>query len=180
MAATKLLRMIPAFVIAVMSSTVLQPALADESTPSAASVKELIAVMQSQKLIDSAWNQLDSVMQAGMQQALAGQTITVQQQVVISEMRSKMIAIFKEDMKWEVLEPIFIDIYQKSFSQQEIDGMLAFYKSDTGKAVIAKMPLVMQNSMQAMKGRMEVMAPKLRQLEQDTILQLKAIQKKPN
>ena len=36
------------------------------------------------------------------------------------------------------------------------------------------MPLVMQNTMQAMQGRMAVMLPKLQQLQQDAIAELKA------
>jgi uncharacterized protein len=40
------------------------------------------------------------------------------------------------------------------------------------------MPIVMQQTMQAMQGRMTVLMPKLQQLQRDTIAQLKASQQK--
>lgn len=81
-------------------------------------------------------------------------------------------ASVRELMRWEVLEPILIDIYRQSFTQSEIDGMLAFYRSEVGQAVIAKMPVVMQNSIQAMQARVAALMPKLQQLQRETVAQL--------
>jgi hypothetical protein len=150
------------------------PAIAAEAPASETSVRELLTITQSQKLVDGTMGQVDAMMQRSMKQALAGQTLTADQQRIMDNMRTKMIALFREDMKWETLEPMFIDIYKQSFTQQEVDGMLDFYRSEPGQAVIAKMPLVMQNTMQAMQGRMAVMLPKLQQLQQDAIAELKA------
>ena len=150
------------------------PAIAAEPPASEASVRELLTITQSQKLVDGTMGQVDAMMQRSMKQALAGQTLTADQQKIMDNMRTKMIALFREDMKWETLEPMFIDVYKQSFTQKEVDGMLDFYKSEPGQAVIAKMPLVMQNTMQAMQGRMAVMLPKLQQLQQDAIAELKA------
>ena len=150
------------------------PAIAAEAPASETSVRELLSITQSQKLLDGTMGQVDAMMQRSMKQALAGQTLTADQQRIMDNMRTKMIALFREDMKWETLEPMFIDIYKQSFTQKEVDGMLDFYKSEPGQAVIAKMPLVMQNTMQAMQGRMAVMLPKLQQLQQDAIAELKA------
>lgn len=156
------------------------PAFAADAPASEASIRELLTVTQSEKLVDSTMGQIDSMMQNSMKQALAGQTLTADQQKIIDDMRAKMIALFKEDMKWETLEPMFVDIYKRSFTQKEIDGMLDFYRSEPGQAVIAKMPLVMRNSMQAMQGRMVAMLPKLQQLQRDAIAELRASQaKKP-
>lgn len=150
------------------------PAIAAEAPASETSIRELLTLTQSQKLLDGTMGQVDAMMQRSMKQALAGQTLTADQQRIMDNMRTKMIALFREDMKWETLEPMFIDVYKQSFTQKEVDGMLDFYKSEPGQAVIAKMPLVMQNTMQAMQGRMAVMLPKLQQLQQDAIAELKA------
>jgi hypothetical protein len=69
---------------------------------------------------------------------------------------------------------MFIDIYKRSFTQGEIDGMLSFYKTDAGKALISKMPVVMQNSMQAMQSKMATTMPQIQQLQRETIEKLKA------
>jgi hypothetical protein len=67
-----------------------------------------------------------------------------------------------------------IDIYRRSFTQHEIDGMLEFYRTDAGQAVIAKMPLVMENTMAVMQEDLRVMMPRIREIQEDTIARLRA------
>jgi hypothetical protein len=139
-----------------------------------------LGVMESRKLVDGVMGQIDANMQASMKQALAGQELTAKQQEVADQMRAKMVGVFKDEMKWETLEPMMVDIYQKSFSQQEVDGMIKFYKSKAGHAVIVKMPVVMQNTMQIVQQKMGSLMPKIIQLQQDAIAQVKAAEdKKP-
>jgi hypothetical protein len=161
-------------VVVLLACLAMPPAIAAEPPASEASVRALLAVTQSEKLLDSTMGQIDAMMQRSMRQALAGQTLTADQQKIMDRMRARTIALFREDMKWETLEPMFIDIYKRSFTQKEINGMLDFYRSESGQAVIAKMPVVMQNTMQAMQERMAVMMPKIMQLQQEAIAELKA------
>jgi hypothetical protein len=52
--------------------------------------------------------------------------------------------------------------------------MIGFYRSPEGKAVVAKMPVVLQATMEAAHTRMTTLMPKLQQLQQDTTARLKA------
>jgi hypothetical protein len=155
-------------------------ALALASQPTDASVRELLKVTESQKLVDASEAQMDSVMRATMQQALKGQTVTPDIQESLDDMRGKMIALMRQEMRWDVLEPKFLDIYKQSFSQAEVDGMLAFYKSETGRAVIAKMPVVMQHTMQMMQQMMLALMPKLQAVQKETMAEVKAKLRVPN
>jgi len=160
--------------IAFWAVLALQAASAQDSRPTEQSIKELLNVMHSSKLIDSAMAQVDSVMQNSMQQALAGEHLTADQQKILQHMRAKTAALLKDMLKWDTLEPTMIEVYRKSFTQHELDGMLAFYRSEAGQAVIAKLPTVMQQTMQAMQVRINELMPKLQQLQQDTVAQLRA------
>jgi hypothetical protein len=148
-------------------------AVAAGSEPTDSSVRELMVTMRSKKILEGTMEQVDAMIQASTKQALAVQAASAAQQKAIDDMRMKMMGIFKQEMAWDVMEPIFVDVYKKSFTQEELDGMLAFYKSPLGQALIEKMPLVMQNTLQAMKSRMAVMMPKIQELQRDTIAQLK-------
>ena len=148
---------------------------AADGPPSAASVKQLLVVSEARKLLDAASAQIDSSMEIGMRQAVQGQPITAEQQKVLDDMRVKTVALIREFLTWEQLEPIMADIYTRTFTQNEVDGMLAFYATDAGKAMIAKMPLVMQSSSQAMQARMGTLTPKLVALQQETAQQLQAL-----
>lgn len=164
--------------IVLLACLALSPAIAAEPPASEASVRELLSVTQSKKLVDSTMGQIDAMMQNSMKQALGAQPLTADQQRGMDTMRTKMIALLREDMKWETLEPMFVDIYKQSFTQKEVDGMLDFYRSESGQAVIAKMPVVMQHTMQAMQGRMATMLPKIQQLQREAIAEFKASQTK--
>lgn len=156
----------------------LQPAMAADEPASDASIRELMSLTKSRDLVDRMLGQVDTLMESSMQQAIGDQQLSPDQQRVMHDMQTRMMALLKDELKWETMEPMLIDIYRSSFTQQEIDGMLAFYKSDAGRAVIAKMPVVMQNTMHMMQRRMANLTTKLQQLQKETIAQLKTSNKK--
>ena len=51
----------------------------------------------------------------------------------------------------EDLVNMVVPIYDKNFSDEEIDGMLTFYSSPVGQKVLAKLPVILQESMEAGK-----------------------------
>ncbi|HEY6096117.1 MAG TPA: DUF2059 domain-containing protein [Gallionellaceae bacterium] len=169
--------MIRILMAVLLALSTLFPAFAAEQPASEASIRELMVVTESKKLIEGTVGQVDAMMQASMQQALAGRPVSPDQQKILDQMRVKMLALLKEQLSWSSMEPMMIDIYQKTFTEQEVKGMLDFYRTDAGKAVIAKMPLVMQHTMQAMQARMSQMMPKMQQLQQQTLAQLKDTRK---
>ena len=51
---------------------------------------------------------------------------------------------FKTDM----FKDLIVSLYDKHFTESELDAMFTFYTSKEGKSIINKMPVVMQESMQ--------------------------------
>ena len=164
--------LLSAVLLAILLAT--QPAMAAETPASEASIRQLMEVTHSRQMLDGSLAQIDQVMQQSMQQALAGTELNSEQQKIMAGMRRRVVALLRDEMKWETLEPMFVEVYRNSLSQKDVDGMLAFYRTDAGQAVINKMPLVMQNTMTAMQARMAAMAPRLQELQSETIEQLKA------
>lgn len=54
---------------------------------------------------------------------------------------------FKNEVKAEDLEKMIIPIYDKYYTESDIDQLITFYNSPIGKKMIATMPQVMQESM---------------------------------
>lgn len=150
------------------------PVLAADSRPSEESIAQLLAVTEVRKLVDGMVGQFDGMVKNGVQQSLKGHPITPDQQQIIDDMQARMIALLKEEMDWGRLEALYIRIYRDSFTQEEVNGMIAFYKTPTGQAVIRKMPVVMQLSMTEMQQRMGPLVEKLRKMEQETLAELQA------
>ena len=118
--------------------------------------------------------QMDTIMKTTMQQMLKGQTLTPEQQELCESLQAKMVAMLKEELRWDVLEPMYIGIYRDSLTQAEVDGMLEFYAGPTGQAVIRKMPLIMKNTMAAMQGRMGPMMERMQQMAKETVEEIVA------
>ena len=83
-------------------------------------------------------------------------------------------------LTWENMEPTYLKIYEDSFSQSEVDSMIAFYSSPGGQAVVAKLPLVAQNTMQAMLQQMKSLMPQAQQIAKDTATAINTQHEKSN
>ncbi len=140
------------------------PAASADAPVSEASLRELMELTQARKLIDNVYGQIDTSFDAGLKASLGDKKVTPSQQKVVDDVRSKVNSLMREALSWDRLEPMFLDIYGMTFSQQEIDGMLTFYRSDAGRAVIAKMPLVMEASMKSTLTLLSDMTPKMRKI----------------
>jgi hypothetical protein len=147
---------------------------ATNNPPSEASIKQLLEAAQARKLIDSVMAQMDTVMKQTIQQATQGQPVPAKVQKDIDKREAEMMAALKELLDWNKLEPMYVRVYQKSFTQSEVDGMIAFYKTPAGQAVISKMPAVMQNTMNEMQQMMGPMMQRLQKMQQDVVAEMKA------
>jgi hypothetical protein len=147
-------------VIALMAS---MPAFAD-TPPSEASIRELMALTDARKLLDAAYAQMEGAMGQAMKPALGDAAANAQQKALIEEFQHKAVELMQKEMGWDKLEPAYLQLYSKTFSQSEIDGMLVFYKSEPGRAVLAKMPLLMTNMTEMMMGMMQQVTPGLQKL----------------
>ena len=145
--------------------------------PSEASIKQMIEVMQTRKLVDSMMAQMDTLMLQMMAQATQGRPIPPNVQKQIDQQRTEMMTMMKDLLAWEKLEPLYVRVYQKTFTQQEIDGMIAFYKTPIGAAMITKMPAAMQNTMEEMQSLMGPVMEKMQKVQKDVAAQMKTDKK---
>jgi hypothetical protein len=150
------------------------PSPAPSAAPTEASIRQLLEVAQAHKLIDSVMAQMENLMQQTIVQATKGQQIPAKVQKDIDQRRADLVATMKELLDWKKLEPMYVRIYQKTFTQQEVDGMIAFYKTPAGQAVISKMPSAMQNTVDEMQAMMGPVMQKMQQMQQDVVAEMKA------
>jgi hypothetical protein len=117
---------------------------------------------------------MDTLMLQTIQQATQGKEVPPKVQKEIDQQQAEVTRLMKELLDWSKLEPMYVRIYQKTFSQPEVDGMIAFYKTPAGQAVIAKMPAAMQNTMDEMQQMMLPVMQKMQRMQQDVATEMKA------
>ena len=150
---------------------------AADAPPSESSIKQLLEVSHVRTLVDSMVGQMDGIMKNAMAQATRGQQPTADMQKEIDQAESEVKSEMKSVLDWSKLEPRYVRIYQKSFNQQEIDGMIAFYKTPTGQAVLNKMPLVLENTMTEVQQMLQPMMQHLQEKQHDIAVKVQAKKK---
>jgi len=148
------------------------PTIADDSPASDESVRQLLELTEAHKLIDAAKLQVNTMVTAALQDAVQGKALTPARQAVVERMHAKMIAMVDGMLNWDALLPMYLRIYRESFTQDELDGMTAFYKTPAGHAVVRKMPVVMQRVLGEMQVMLKPMQERIQQIQQEAVREL--------
>lgn len=141
--------------------------------PSDASIEELLSSMHIEKIMDLMLPAIDKSMHQSMAMATKGKALSAKQQQILDASTAKMIQLMKDEMSWDKVHVMYVQIYRDTFTQEEIDGLVAFYKSPAGTAYIQKMPAVMQKTMGLMQTRMADMMPKMQAEVQQAVENVK-------
>lgn len=124
------------------------------------SVEALLELTQADAMMDNMYAQMDQMF-VGMGQQLG---IKPSEQPLFEEYMQNVVAAMREEMSWEKMEDPMIDIYLKHYTEEEIQDMLAFYRSDTGRSMVEKMPQVMNESMVVAQQMMRSFMPRIQEL----------------
>lgn len=150
------------------------PAVVLAQPASEESVRRLLQIIQAPKLVESASSQVNAVLNASIQQALKGKTPSPAQQQAISNMQKKIKAIYDELLSWNRLEPMYMRIYRDALSEDEVEGMIAFYQTPAGQALIKKMPQLTQRTMLEVQQMIGGEMPRFQKIAAETLAELKA------
>jgi hypothetical protein len=129
-----------------------------------AQIDRLMAAMHMRESVDAMLPQVQAAQKQMMEQALAGHDLDDAQRARIDAFLENSRQRMRETLAWDRLEPLYRDIYKKTFSHDELEAMIGFYGSPAGQQVVAKMPQLMQNTMQATQA---LIAPMMTRLSQD-------------
>ncbi|MDH3975023.1 MAG: DUF2059 domain-containing protein [Deltaproteobacteria bacterium] len=120
-------------------------------------VEALLVLTKIDTMVDSMYSQMDQIMK-GMSRQLG---IKPSEEEMFNKFMSRYVSIMRQEMNWEKMKGPMIDVYMKHYSDKEIQDMITFYKSETGKSMIEKMPEVMKDSMLISQSMMKDFVPKM-------------------
>jgi hypothetical protein len=70
-------------------------------------------------------------------------------------------------LDWKALGPAIIDIYTQTFTEQELDAIVTFYKTPAGIALLDKMPQINDQVEQLAHSRLVILQPQISQAFDD-------------
>ena len=77
------------------------------------------------------------------------------------EAQNKMSQILAEHMSWDKLKHRLITLYDETFTEEELEGTLAFYKSPAGRALLETMPVLMSRTITLAQDMMADVLPEI-------------------
>ncbi|WP_394246516.1 DUF2059 domain-containing protein [Vibrio profundi] len=142
---------------------------ASESTKQAIA-KELMEVMDVDSLMDTMYTHVKNTMDNAAHQL----NVTESERPLFTDYYQSVNQLMQDQLNWDILEPQFITIYDKNFTEDELSAMLEFYKTEQGKSILKKMPAVMQESMLLSQSMLQNILPQLQTLSTQFDKELKA------
>ncbi len=131
-----------------------------------AKVHEFFRVSQVQETMQQQMAQsMDQIKNMTMQQLKSsGAQMTPEQSQKVEQMQTHLMSVIQDAFSWDKIQPDMVKIYVDTYSDEELDGLIAFYKSPAGQAYVKKTPVLMNKTMEIMQQRMVTIMPQMQQL----------------
>ncbi|MGP9799555.1 DUF2059 domain-containing protein [Rheinheimera sp. NSM] len=134
------------------------------------SIEELLQLTNADSMLDGIYAQMDQMF-AGMGQQIG---VKPSEQDIFDNFMQQVGAVVKEKMSWAKMKDPMIDIYLKHYTEKEVQDMLIFYRSATGRSLVEKMPAIMSESMMLSQKMMKDVMPEIQQLSAELKQELTA------
>ena len=104
---------------------------------------------------------------------------TPEQKKLVADFQQRVLDLVNKRLGWKALEPDFISLYASTYTEEELDGIIGFYKSPVGQTMLEKTPELMTKSTELTQQRMREVQPEFNQMIEDFMKQMAATVGKP-
>jgi hypothetical protein len=119
--------------------------------PSNADVERLLKASRAESMLNAILPQMEEMQRQQFEQITSGKDLSAEQKAEVERIQSRTNDIVRKALAWEEMRPIYIDVYRKTFSAEDVRAMAKFYESPAGKSLLDKTPALMQNLMGAIQ-----------------------------
>lgn len=145
----------------------LAPALYADDASKKAKVEDLIQLTQLEKNYSQMIDLMMDSMSVAVGQQISDVRMTPTREKMLSEFQEEVTKLFREQFGWDYMHGVYTKLYNEEFTEEEIEGMVAFYQTPAGKSVIEKTPNVMAKASAMGQERAQSLQPAIMQLMKD-------------
>jgi hypothetical protein len=127
-----------------------------------AKAQELVTLLHTDRMVGQLSDNLKKRASDAAQRALGSDT-TTDSQTKLADFQKKIADLIDTQISWTVLQPTFVDVYAKNFTEDELTSILAFYKSPAGAAFLEKTPTVNSQVTQMTQAKIAALQQQLNQ-----------------
>ncbi len=136
------------------------PVLADQASKEA-KVEELFKLMRLERALNQTMEIVMGQMKASAMQRLLGLNMPGELQQEVELLQREMGTVLDRHMGWNAIKADYLQIYGEAFSEEELDAILAFYRTPAGQALVERQPQMMERSAVVVQRKMEQATPEV-------------------
>lgn len=144
--------------------------------PTAEAVNRLMEPSHVDEMLVQALKQMDNgirtAMEQGAAQAQQGKELTAAQKAALAKCQDKVSAMIQDELSLNKTKDLYVKAYQATFTQEEIDGIVAFYNTPAGKALVEKSAVAMEKAGKDMQGRIQPVMQKIQAMQADCVKEI--------
>jgi hypothetical protein len=128
-----------------------------------AKIEEMLRLTKTDEMMQQVMSQMKAMNLQQLQKNLAPD-----EKAQAAEMQQKIFDLVNAKMSWEKFKPAVVQIYGEVYTDEELDGILAFYRSPAGHAMIEKMPQLMSRTMAVVQKLTADLQPDIQKLVKES------------
>ncbi len=145
----------------------------------AALIAEMITLNHSEQTVNQFLDQYKAAVRKNIEEGFParlrqqGITDPGKFQPDIVQFEDRIVGVLGERLTWGRMKPAFESLYDETFTVEQLKGIVDFYKSPAGEAMLAKMPVLSARSSQIGQAQIRDLAPEMQKMTQDFVEELK-------
>jgi len=123
-----------------------------------AKVEELLTLMKVEQMQKQAMDNMQQMFSNQLKSQPGADMAKAEQK------QKKVFDLMAQKTSWQTIKSDYIKIYSDTYTDPEIDGMLLFYRSPAGKAMVDKQPALMSKITSLMQSKMAELTPEIQKI----------------
>ncbi|HLJ47906.1 MAG TPA: DUF2059 domain-containing protein [Bryobacteraceae bacterium] len=140
------------------------PVLRADETTKGAKIEELLTLMNVNQAQTQIMDSMKDMVEGMIRQQLGGKEMPPDAVNAAAETQKRILAMVSERLSWEKLKPTYKQVYGDTFTEEEVTGILAFYRSPAGRAMSQKMPSLVQKTMALTQQQVGDLMPEIERI----------------
>jgi uncharacterized protein len=149
------------FIVLTLALVSAAPALFADAASKDAKIEQFLTLLKASSIQDQIFTQLGGQIDRAVKGLAQGAGIPLAEQMsATSDLQAKMTAAMHDDLNWQKLKPAMVEAYRAAYTEEELDGLLTFFKSPVGQAYLAKSPEIATKTRMVTEGKVKDLADK--------------------
>jgi len=105
---------------------------------SAGSIEKLLRVTEMDLMVEGMVENMQGILDQQIKNTIDSEKLTDMDVPALESLRNQLQDWISMEISWDRLSPMYVEAYGRFFTQKEIDDMISFFSSDSGRSFISK------------------------------------------